>query len=387
MANDLARDLTLLDPDLVALRRDLHRHPELSFAEHRTATLIAERTRALGLSVRTCVGGTGVVADLKGEEPGPTLLLRADMDALPVTEQSQRDFASTVPGVMHACGHDAHVTALLGAATLLAARRHKLAGRVRFAFQPAEEVAGGARAMIADGVLDGVDRALAAHVAAPAPFGVVLSRPGPFMAGFDAFELTVHGKAGHGGIPQSAVDPVFAAAHVLLALQSIVARETRPGEPVVLTIGAIEGGRAPNVVVDQVTLRGTVRWFLATERARVLARIEEIAAGVCAGLRARSEFKVLYGAPVTTNERAPVDLIEAAVAATGRAAVFDPGPFTSSEDFSEFLERVPGCMICVGCGGPSAAPHHHHAFDLDERAIGLTAEIFTRAALFMLAPP
>jgi amidohydrolase len=309
------------------------------------------------------------------------------MDALPVTEQSSRDFASKVPGVMHACGHDAHVSALLGAATLLSARRRKLAGRVRFAFQPAEEICGGARAMIADGVLDGVDRALAAHVASPAPFGVVMSRPGPFMAGVDAFELTVHGKAGHGGMPQSAVDPVFAAAQVLVALQSIVARETRPGEPVVVTIGAIEGGRAPNVVVDQVTLRGTVRWFHVTERARVLTRIQEIAAGVCAGLRARSEFKVLYSSPVTTNETASVDLIQAAVAATGRASVLDPGTFTSSEDFSEFLDLVPGCMICVGSGGPSAAPHHHHAFDLDERAIGLTAEIFTRAALSMLAVP
>jgi amidohydrolase len=386
MTPDLVRDLTLLDPELVAIRRDLHRHPELSCVEERTAALIAERTRALGLSVRTGVGGTGVVADLMGEHPGPTLLLRADMDALPVTEQSQRDFASTVPGVMHACGHDAHVSALLGTATLLTARRHELAGRVRFAFQPAEELAGGAQRMIADGVLDGVDRALAAHVLAPAPFGVVLSRPGPFLAGLDAFELTVHGKAGHGGMPQSAVDPMLASAHVLLALQSIVSRETRPGEPVVVSVTAIEGGRAANVMVEQVTLRGTVRWFQATERERVLTRIRELAAGVCSGLRARSEFKVLFSAPVTTNAKAPVDLIEAAILATGRATVVDPGPLTISEDFSEFLDRVPGCLIGVGCGGPSAPPHHHHAFDLDERSIGLTAEIFTRAALSMLAP-
>jgi amidohydrolase len=386
MLHDLAHDLTRIDADLIATRRDLHRHPELAFEENRTASLIAERVRALGLSVRTGVGGTGVVADLLGEQPGPTLLLRADMDALGVAEQTQHDFPSTRPGVMHACGHDAHVSALLGAATLLSARRHQLAGRVRFAFQPAEEITGGARRMIEDGVLDGVDRALAAHVASPAPFGLVLTRPGPLMAGIDAFELTVCGKAGHGGMPHTSVDPVFAAAQVVLALQSIVARETRPDEPVVLSITAIEGGSAANVVVEQVTLRGTVRWFQTSERERVLTRIQEIAAGVCAGLRAQSAFKVLYSAPVTVNAAAPVDFIQGVVAATGRAAVLDPGPVTSSEDFSEFLERVPGCMIFVGSGGPSAAPHHHHAFDIDERAIGLTAEIFVRAALTMLAP-
>jgi amidohydrolase len=387
MTDNLTRDLALLDKDLISLRRDLHRHPELGFAETRTSAIIAERVRALGLSVRTGVGGTGVVADLVGEQPGPTLLLRGDMDALPVTEQTQHDFPSTVPGVMHACGHDAHVSALLGAATLLTAYQKRIAGRVRFAFQPAEEGHGGARRMIEDGVLEGVDQALAAHVFSPAPFGVVLARPGPFLAGMDTFEIVVIGNAGHGGMPHMSIDPVFAAAQVVLALQSIVARETRPGEPVVVSIAAIEGGRAPNVVVERVALRGTVRWYLTSERERVLTRIQEIVAGVCSGLRARYEFNLLFSAPVTNNARAAVDLIGDAARATGRAAVVDPGPLTVSEDFSEFLERVPGCIFVVGCGGPSAAPHHHHAFDLDERAIGLTAEVFTRATLDLLAPP
>src|SRR6185369_1759030 len=307
MSDDISRDLLLLDDDLVALRRDLHRHPELGFAEERTAGIVADRARALGLTVRTGLGGTGVIADLEGERPGPTLLLRADMDALPVQEDRGRAHASTIPGVMHACGHDAHVSALIGAATLLSARRRLLAGRVRFAFQPAEETAGGARRMIEDGALDGVDRALGAHVLAPAPFGTVVTRPGPFFAGIDAFELRVIGKAGHGGMPHLSVDPIFAAAQVVSALQSIVARETKPGEPVVVSIAAIEGGSAPNVVVEEVKLRGTVRTFSASDRERVLERLPALARGVCEALRARAEFRLLYGAPVTANAPEPVE--------------------------------------------------------------------------------
>jgi amidohydrolase len=386
MSDDISRDLARLDADLVAWRRDLHQHPELGFTEERTASIAADRTRALGLDVRTGVGKTGVVADLVGERPGPTLMLRADMDALPVQESGARDYASKIKGVMHACGHDAHVSALLGAATLLADRRDRIAGRVRFAFQPAEELAGGAVRMIEDGVLSGVDRVLGAHVLAGAPFGVIPVRSGPFMAAIDAFELTITGKAGHGGMPHLSVDPVLAAAHVVTALQSLVARETRPGEPVVVSITAIEGGNAPNVVVDQVFLRGTVRTFSAMDRERVLERLPALASAVCAGLRAKAEMRILYHAPVTTNAVEPVELVGRAVAATGRAMTFDPGPITASEDFSEFLNRVPGCFFGVGAGGPDAAPHHHHAFDVDERAIGLTAEIFVRATLETLAP-
>ena len=386
MSDDITRDLARLDGGLVALRRDLHQHPELSFAEERTAALVAERARALGLTVRTGVGKTGVVADLAGERPGPTLMLRADMDALPVRESGTRDYASKIPGVMHACGHDAHVSALLGAATLLAERRNKIAGRIRFAFQPAEEVAGGAVRMIEDGVLEGVDRVLGAHVLSVAPFGAVVTRSGPFMAAIDAFQITVTGKAGHGGMPHLSVDPILAAAQVVIALQSLVARETKPGEPVVVSIGAIEGGNAPNVVVEQVILRGTVRTFSAADRERILERIPAVASGVCGALRAKAETRVLYSAPITTNAAEPFELVGRAVAATGRAAMIDPGPITASEDFSEFLNRVPGCFFGVGAGGPDAAPHHHHAFDVDERAIGLTAEVFVRAALDALAP-
>ncbi|XXY51415.1 amidohydrolase [Sorangium sp. So ce269] len=386
MADDLSRDIRLLDRDLVALRRDLHRHPELGYAEVRTSQVVAERLRKLGLSVRTGVAGTGVIADLDGERPGRTVLLRADMDALPVVERSGHDFPSETSGVMHACGHDAHVSALLGAAELLSARRDRIAGRVRFLFQPAEELAGGALQMIQAGALDGVDQALGAHVMSPIPFGVVATRTGPFFAGIDAFEIVVVGKAGHGGLPHMSVDPIYAAAQVVTALQSIVSRETKPGEPVVVSISAISGGNAANVVVERVTLQGTVRWFSRANREHALERIQGIASGVCSALRAACEFRVMSSSPVTTNAAAPVDLVTAAALATERAEVMDPGPLTVSEDFSEFTDRVPGCLFTVGAGGPTAAPHHHHAFDLDERAIGLIAEIFARAALAALRP-
>jgi amidohydrolase len=381
---EIGRAVPKLEPELVALRRDIHRHPELGFREERTAGLVADRLRALGLDVRAGVGGTGVLADLAGDAGGPTLLMRADMDALPVTETTGHEFSSETPGVMHACGHDGHVSALLGAATLLAEMRGDFAGRLRFCFQPAEELLAGALRMIEDGAMEGVDRVLGAHLFSIAPFGTVVTMGGPMLAGADAFELKIIGKAGHGGMPHLSVDPIYAAAQVVTALQSIVARETKPGEALVVTIAAIEGGTAVNVVVEEVTLRGTVRWFNEAERQRALERIPAIASGVCAALRARAEFEVLGSVPVTANVQGDVDLLEQAVVETGRAAAVNPGPITGSEDFSYFLERAPGCFFGVGAGGPDSAPHHHHAFDIDERAIALTTEVFVRTALKVL---
>lgn len=386
MTDDINRDIDLLDGELIALRRDIHRHPELGFREVRTSALIAERLRAIGLTARTGVAETGVIADLSGERPGPTLLIRADMDALPVEERSGRDYVSQEKGVMHACGHDAHVSSLLGAAKLLAARRDRIAGRVRFLFQPAEELAGGAVRMIEEGVLEGVDKVIAAHVFSPLPFGVVATRPGPFFAGIDGFELAIIGRAGHGGMPHMSVDPIVVAAQVVTALQTIVSRETRPGDPLVVSVSAISGGQASNVVVERVTLKGTVRWYSQSNREHALERIASIASGVCSAMRATSELRITTSAPVTTNAEGPVELIAAAVNATGRASMLDPGPLTVSEDFSEFSNRAPGCLFTVGAGGPTAAPHHHHSFDIDERAIGLTSEIFVRAALHALRP-
>jgi amidohydrolase len=382
-SNALAHTVARLEPDLVRLRRDLHRHPELAFAERRTASIIAERLKALGLVVRSGVGGTGVVADLEGTAPGPRVLVRADMDALPILEQTGLDYSSTTPGVMHACGHDAHMSALIGAATLLAEIR-ELPGTIRFCFQPAEEVLTGARQMIAAGVMDGVDAVLGAHLFSPIPFGTVSMAVGPFLAGGDLFQLRVIGKAGHGGTPQSSIDPVYAAAQVITALQSVVARETRPGELLVVSINAIQGGSAANVTVEAVTLRGTIRWFSATERERGLARIEAIARGVGEALRVQIEFEVLGGAPVTSNVPEYAALVEEAVTESGRATLIDGGPITATDDVAYLLAMAPGAFFLVGTGGPGAVPHHHPAFEIDERAIGLMSEILARAAIKVL---
>jgi amidohydrolase len=372
--------LDRLEPDLIRLRRDLHRHPELAFAERRTASIVRERLEALGLAARSGVGGTGVVADLEGTTPGPRVLVRADMDALPITEQTGLDYSSTTPGVMHACGHDAHVSALIGTATVLAEMRD-LPGSIRFCFQPGEEVLTGARRMIADGVMEGVDAVLGAHLLSPIPFGTISMAHGQFLAGGDLFELRVIGKAGHGGTPQSSIDPVYAAAQVITALQSIVARETRPGEPLVVSINAIQGGSAANVTVETVTLRGTIRWFSSTERERGLARIEAIARGVGEALRVRIEFDVLGGAPVTSNVPEYAALVAEAVTESGRATLVDGGPITATDDVAHLLGMAPGAFFAVGAGGPGAVPHHHPTFEIDERAIGLMSEILARAAI------
>jgi amidohydrolase len=382
----LAEAVARLEPDLVRLRRDLHRHPELAFAERRTASIIRERLEALGLVVRSGIGGTGVVADLEGTTPGRRVLVRADMDALPIIEGTGLEYSSITPGVMHACGHDAHVSALIGTATVLAEMR-ELPGSIRFCFQPGEEVLSGARRMIADGVMDGVDVVLGAHLFSPIPFGTVSMALGPFLAGGDMFELRVIGKAGHGGTPQSSIDPVYAAAQVITALQSIVARETRPGEPLVVSINAIQGGSAANVTVEAVTLRGTIRWFSVAERERGLARIEAIARGIGEALRAQIEFEVLGGAPVTSNVPEYATLVEEAVTESRRAALIDGGPITATDDVAYLLDMAPGAFFLVGTGGPGAVPHHHPAFQIDERAIGLMSEILARAALKTLYQP
>lgn len=381
----LSEEFDALAPELIELRRDLHRHPELSFSEHRTSGIVADRLRALGLTPRTGVGGTGVVADLTGGAgDGPTLLIRADMDALPLTEVDGRDYGSTEPGRMHACGHDAHTSALLGAAQVLSERAGELRGRVRFMFQPAEEIGLGALAMIEDGVLDGVDEAIGAHVFSPVPYGVAALRTGEFLVGADLIELSVEGGGGHSGIASQSVDAVFAAAQLVSALQSIVARETADTETLVLTIASIEGGTAANVIASTVTLRGTIRWLDPAVRERALSRIEQIAAGVCAALRVTHTLTVGSTMPVLRCAEEPTALLSGAAEATGMTVV-DPGIVTASEDFANVADRVPTGFIAVGAGGPGCGVHHAPDFDIDERSIATTAEILARAAMRRLS--
>jgi amidohydrolase len=372
---------------LVHTRRDLHRHPELGFQEHRTAGIVAERLRAAGYEVRTGVAETGVVGTLRGGRgTGPTLLLRADMDALPIAEECTHDFVSTHAGVMHACGHDAHVAIGLAVAERLARSRGEWGGTVRYVFQPAEEGGGGARRMVEEGVLDGVDAALGLHVWLGLPSGVVGVVPGPFMASTGEFEITIRGRGGHGAMPHETVDSVLVGSHVVVALQSIVARNVSPLDAAVVSVGAFQAGHAHNVIADTARLVGTVRAFDVDACAELPRRIEKVVAGVCAALGAEYSFRFQQDTPPTINDPALAETVRAAAEeVVGAARVrTDPDVRTmAGEDFGEFLLRVPGCYFFVGARHEERGllhPHHSPRFDLDEDALPVSVDVLERAA-------
>jgi amidohydrolase len=362
-----------LAADAVAVRRDLHAHPELGFAEHRTAGIVAERLAALGLDVHTGIGGTGVVGLLAGRQPGPTIMLRADMDALPMPEENDVPYVSQNAGVTHACGHDAHVAMLLAAATILQSSRAEIRGRIAFVFQPAEEGGGGAKAMLEDGLIErfGIERAYGQHIATMLPSGVLGLRPGPLMASVDSFDLVVEGRGGHGAMPNRSIDPVVVAADVVTAMQRVVSREVDPLEPAVLTIGAINGGTTYNVIPPRVALKGTVRSFSDTVRTDMEAGIRRIAEHTCAAAKATCSLDWHPSYPVTTNDPNEAAFVRGALTAEfGEARVLEIPPVMGSEDFSYFAQVVPACFWFLGAGDDAHPfPNHHPAFDIDEQAM------------------
>ena len=371
---------------VVATRRDLHRHPEQGFEEVRTAGIVAERLRALGLDVHTGIGKTGVVGVLRGARPGKTIMLRADMDALPIEEENDVAYRSAAAGTMHACGHDGHVAMLLGAAAMVLARRDEVAGTVCFVFQPAEEGKGGARAMVEEGVLErfGIERAYGLHLASAHPFGQVGFHEGPFYASSDSIEITIEGKGGHGAAPHLSVDPIYTAGQFVVALQQIVARNVDPIEPAVVTIGAIHGGTTHNVIPSRVKLLGTVRAFDADVRAAMAERIERVLRGVCESTGATYAFEYLWRYPVTSNDVEQTRYARAlATRVVGEESVADVPKLMGAEDFSFFAERVPACFFTIGSnGGPASAfPHHHARFDVDERAFASGVRMMAALAL------
>lgn len=362
-------------PSVVADRRTIHRRPELAFHEHETSALVESRLRALGIPVRTGVGGTGVVGLIEGARPGRTVLLRADMDALPIQEESAAEYASGVPGVMHACGHDAHTAILVGAARLLTERRSELAGRVKLMFQPAEEGGAGALRMIEDGLLEDppVDAAFMLHVAHGLAAGKVATAPGPVLAGANSFTITVEGQGGHASRPHVAVDPVVAGAHVVTALQTLVSRQAPPDLAAVVTLGSFQAGTAANIIPDRAVLKGTIRAYDGRLMKELEQRLVEIAAGVASALCARAtvEFHMHY--PPTVNDPAMTELLSGAGrAALGPEAVGVVEPVMAAEDFSFVLERVPGAMLSLGVRAPEwdePRPVHTPRFDVDESAL------------------
>jgi amidohydrolase len=388
---NISAEVASLLTDLVALRRDLHRHPELGFREHRTAGIVADRLRSLGLEVKTGVGKTGVIGLLKGARPGKTLLIRADMDALPVQEENTHDYASTVKGVMHACGHDAHTAIGLTAARVLAARRDRLAGTVKFVFQPAEEGDGGGKAMVEDGALEApkVDAALALHLWNSLPVGVVGVRNGATWASSDHLEITIVGKGGHAAYPNAAVDPIVVGAEVVLALQTIVSRQLKPTLPAVVSITKFDAGTTNNVIPPEATLLGTVRLYDESLREDVRRRIERVVKGVCEAHGAAHRCRYTYAYPVTANDPGLAAFVrEVAGGVVGAGRVIEHEATMGAEDMAFFFQRVPGCYFVIGSMNAEKGltyPHHHPKFDFDEACLPLGVELFVRAAERYLA--
>ena len=372
--------------EVVATRRDVHEHPELGFEEHRTAGLVAERLGALGFEVHRAIGKTGVVGVLRGTRPGKTIMLRADMDALPIDEENQVSYRSRAPLQMHACGHDGHVAMLLGAARIVMARRADVAGTVCFLFQPAEEGKGGAKAMVDEGVLErfGIERAYGLHLASAHPVRQIGFHEGPFYASSDSIEITVEGRGGHGASPHLSVDPVYVAAQFVVALQQVVSRNIDPIEPAVVTIGAINGGTTHNVIPSRVRLLGTVRAFDAGVRAKMAERIERVLRGICESSGATYSFEYLWRYPVTSNDVDQTRYVRAlAQRVAGAEHVAGVPKLMGAEDFSFFAERVPACFFTVGSNGghDSAFPHHHARFDIDESALESGVRMLVALAL------
>lgn len=376
---------------LIATRRDLHRHPEIGFHERRTAGIVADRLRAAGYDVRTGIAVTGVVGTMKGASEGPTLLLRADMDALPIQEECSHDFVSSVPGRMHACGHDAHVAIGLTVAERLAARRDQWGGTVRYVFQPAEEGLGGALRMIEEGVLDGVDAALGLHIWAVLPTGTVGIAAGPMMAAAAEFSIEIAGRGGHAASPHETVDAVFVASQAVVALQSIVSRNVRPLDAAVVTVSAFQAGDAFNVIAETATLKGTARYFDPDLGERIPRRIEAVVRGICEAFGAEYSFRYRVISPATVNDPSLAGIVRGAAAGVvgdDRVLWGDEVRTMGAEDFGEFLARVPGCFFFVGCADEARGisfPHHNPRFDLSEDALPIAVDVMERAALGCLA--
>jgi amidohydrolase len=386
--DELKAEAEDLGSDLVTWRRELHRHPELGFEEHRTAKFVATRLDRLGLEVRTGVGVTGVVGLLRAARPqGPAVLLRADMDALPIQEVGGREYGSGVDGCMHACGHDGHMSMLLGAATLLMRRRDALRRDVVFCFQPAEEGQGGAERMIGDGVLDWVETgsAYALHLWTPFPHGTVHVREGPIMAAQDEFSARILGRGGHGAQPHLAVDPIVAAAQAINALQTVVSRTVDPMQAAVVTVGSFHAGRATNAIPEEALLEGTLRSFDDGVRRQLRERVPAVLEAAAQAAGCKLEFELRPGYPAVINHASSVETVrQVAAMAFGSANVHEPAPLTAAEDFAYFLQKRPGAFVLVGAGNPEqgiSAPHHSPEFDIDESVLPLGAELLARLAL------
>ena len=371
--------------EIVALRRDIHREPELGFDTHKTAAKVLAALEGLPLKIETGVAENGIVATLGGGGDGPTIALRADMDALPIHEETGLPFSSGTSGKMHACGHDGHTSMLVGAAKMLCGMRERLNGTVKFVFQPAEEGGGGGRVMVEEGVAEGIDQIFALHLWPGLPFGTAATKAGPIMAAADKFEMEIKGTGGHGAMPHLAADAVVVAAQVATALQTIVSREVDPVQPAVLTIGEIGAGTAFNIIPETARMGGTVRTIDDDLRHRLPERMEELAKGVARGMRADAELDYTFSYPVTRNdpEAAALALKVAGSLFGEDRAVELAHPSMGGEDFAFFLQKLPGAYIWLGIGDVSGL--HTPQFAFDEEILPQGAALLTAIALEALS--
>ncbi len=386
MADSVRETVQAKTADMVSMRRALHAMPELGFEETQTAAYIAERLTAAGLEVHTGIGETGVVGVLEGASDGPSLMVRADIDGLPIIEKTGLDFAAT-NGAMHACGHDGHITMALAAAEMLAGMKEQLKGRLIFAFQPAEEIVSGALAMERDGMFDRwkADRVIGTHLWNQLPTGFVGVNRGTVFASADAVRIEVTGKGGHGAMPHLTIDPVATAAQIVSTAQTIISREVSPNEMGVVTFGQIHGGSAPNVIADTVVVEGTVRAYKPEVREQIFDAIKRITSNVAGAMRGSASFEQLYGAPPVINNP-EVASWTAGIAAqvAGEDNVDEADPVSVGDDMAEFLNRIPGTYFLVGAAKDGTEGHHNARFDFNEDCLPIGAEIFVRSALDFL---
>ena len=375
----IREEIKNIKDEIYAIRRHFHRYPELSFKEFNTAETISEHLDKLGISHKKGVGKTGVVGEITFG-PGPTIALRADMDALPIQEENNLDYKSLNDGVMHACGHDGHMAILLGAANALSKNSKLKKGTVRFIFQPAEEGLGGAKYMIEDGCLDKVDEIYGLHLWNYQLYGEVGIKDGPVMASADLFDIEVSGKGGHGATPQGTVDAIVVASNLVTMLQTIVSRNTNPLESTVLSIGKIKGGHNFNIISDKVHMSGTTRAYTEENRTMIKQRMKEVIEGVSKSFGADIKLNYKDGYPPTVNHSSQVEKVLEAASSVVASGAKNPYLSMGGEDFSYYLQNKPGCFFFVGSAPNEneilSTPHHCSHFNIDERALLVGASVY-----------
>lgn len=381
MTDDLQSRIATIKDRLVETRHYIHRWPELSDHEEKTSEFVAGRLRALGLDVRTEVGGHGVIADLPGAAPGKRIAIRADMDALPIQEENDLPYRSQNPGVMHACGHDGHTTTLLGTAEVLTSIREQLSGNIRFLFQPAEETVGGAKRMCDEGAMEAVDAVVGLHGWPQVGIGQIGIRPGAMMASADTFDIVVKGRPAHAAYPHAGIDPIVIGAQIVNSLQTIASRQIDPADPVVVTVGQFHAGTAYNIIPGTATISGTWRTLSPEVRRLVPEKIRAIAQGICAAAGATCDCTFSEGTPPVMNDPDFVQLVEEVGAETlgGENVIRIPHSSMGAEDFAVYLEHAPGAMFRLGLGDVS--PIHTPTFNFEDRALPIGVELFSRIAL------